>query len=420
MKLTRYIPKLKFRFIHTLTIVAVGLMVMTLASCDSTTPEIKYLDQPDDDTPVQRSVLVYMLADNSLGRDGYDRQNLADMIAAVRDGRTGGNRLIIYHDDRNADHPALKEVTPMGLRIIKEYDDTESSVSGSRMAQVIADFKAIAPAENYGLILWSHATGWLQTGIPDSYQNVTPAWIGQDKNDYMNVTTLARVLDGKGFDYIYFDCCHMSSVESLYELRGVADTFVGSCTELPAEGMPYYETLPYLMAEDADLIAAARATFNKYDNLTGSARTSTMSVINASALDGLADATRKLYALHPKLSASYAGQSFERAKAGGEPCYMFDFADYIGALYSSDASDSNFRRAYAEWLIALDECVEYQAATPYIFNTIRISAHCGLSTYILRRESDADTKGYKQLVWWRDVASALYAEDVQTDNTPAE
>lgn len=390
--------------------VAVLLAALLLSGCDNEKPSVI----PGEVTPetpagkVKRSVLVYLLSDNSLGVDGYDRGNLADMIAAAKAGRLDGNRLLIYHDDRAAAAPSLKEVTPMGLRVLKDYDNGVSSVSPERMEQAIADFKSIAPADRYGLILWSHATGWLQTSTPDS--GITPAWVGEDRGKYMNVTTLARVLDGEGFDYVYFDCCHMASVEALYELRGVTGKFAGSCTELPAAGMPYFETLPYLMAYEADLEGAARATFSAYDALSGVARTSTMSVVDASALDRLAEATKALYSLRPSLPANYAGQPFERPKYGNEPCWFFDFENYVEALYSNNPG-REMRRAYAEWLMALDDCVTYQAATPWIFNSLKIDSHCGLSTYILRREADADMKGYRQLAWWRDVASSLFTEE---------
>lgn len=383
----------------------------SLAGCDNEPPYLHpEVDPVGQETgKVGRSVLVYLLSDNSLGAGGYDRNNLADMIDAAKAGRLGGNRLLIYHDDRMADTPALKEVTPLGLKILKYYSKEESSVSPGRMEQAIADFKAYAPADRYGLIVWSHATGWLQTGLPDAKGGAKPLWVGEDSGQYMNITTLARVLDGKDFDYIYFDCCHMASVEALYELRGVAGTFVGSCAELPADGMPYYETLPYLMADEADLVGAARATFSHYDALEGTERTVTMSVIDASSLDRLADYTKALYSLHPSLPEDYTVQPFERPKFGGMPCYMFDFEDYVEGLYSS-SSDSELRRAYADWLLALNDCVVYQAATPWIFDTVKVDSHCGLSTYVLRRESDADNKGYRQLSWYTDVASCLFAK----------
>lgn len=383
-----------------------------LAGCDSDSPELIPVVDPSSQTPeeVDRAVFVYLLSDNSLGRDDFDRGNLADMIEAAKAGRLGNNRLIVYHDDYYADCPVLKEVTPLGLKILKYYDNSEASVSPGRMEQAIADFKSYAPARRYGLVLWSHASGWLQTGIAEPQTGATPLSFGDDKGKQMNVTTLARILDGKGFDYIYFDCCHMASVESLYELRDVTHKFVGSCAELPAAGMPYYETLPSLMPYDADLEGAAAATFATYDAMEGMARTLTISVINADGLEYLAQATKAIYSLHPQLPDNYTGQPFERPKYGGVPCYMYDLEHYVTALYSA-SPNSEMRRAYAEWLLALDECVTYQAATPWVFNTIKIDSHCGLSTYILRSETDAATHGYRQLSWYTDVASALFASE---------
>lgn len=387
------------------------------SGCAEDTPEVP---QPMPSKPSEpsseetgRAVLVYMLADNSLGNDGYDRANLADMIQAAREGKLAGNRLLVYHDDRHADTPALKEVTPLGLRILKYYDNDDRSVSPRRMAQVIADFKAMAPAGRYGLVFWSHATGWLQTGEPwPASSTAVPLWVGEDRGRYMNVSSLARILDGKGFDYIYFDCCHMASVEALYQLRHVADKFAGSAAELPARGMPYLQALPYLMKDDADLEGAALTTFSHYDALAGISRTATMSVVDASGLDALAQATRRLYSLRPTLPDGYAGQPFERRKVNGEPCYMFDFEDYVSALYANSGT-GEMRRAYADWLMALDGCVTYQASTPYIFNEIKVDSHCGLTTYILRRPEDVEVKNYNSLEWYADVASALFTVDEQ-------
>ena len=43
----------------------------------------------------------------------------------------------------------------------------------------------------------------------------------------MNISTLADILSkGPRFDYIYFDCCYMSSIETAYELRTVTDIIV--------------------------------------------------------------------------------------------------------------------------------------------------------------------------------------------------
>ena len=75
----------------------------------------------------------------------------------------------------------------------------------------------------------------------------------------MNVTTLARVLEDENFSFIYFDCCFMMSVETLYEMRNTAPVIAGSVTELPVDGMPYHLNLSSFFRQgSADLIQAAK------------------------------------------------------------------------------------------------------------------------------------------------------------------
>lgn len=354
---------------------------------------------------VGRSVLVYLLADNNLGgASKYDRNNTADMIEAAKRGDLQGNRLIIYHDDANASCPMLKEVTPRGLRIIKQYSNDIPSSDPSRLRNVVDDFKAYAPASKYGMIFWSHAMGWEFAKDPVPQGGASPLWLGDDRGRKMEVTDFASALHPAEFDYIYFDCCLMSSVESLYEMRHVADYFAGSCTELLAEGMPYGKTLPMLMADDADIVGAAAATFDYYDAMPGSSRSCTMSVIKSSELDQLAEASRELYELHPQLPENAYIQRFSN-----HTTYLYDFGDYISKLLpTGDAVRLDAARA--KWNAAIDKCVIYKAATPRVLGSIYIYYHCGLSTFPLRTASDATNAGYYTLQWYADVASALYAD----------
>ena len=118
-----------------------------------------------------RSVLVYMSANNSLGYltnendKVYDAADLEEMQRAAIAGDLGNSRLIVYHHARKS-AAELKEITVEGgIKTLKVYDTAESSSSVSRMEQVIDDFKHFAPAEKYGLVFWSHGSGWLQNGI---------------------------------------------------------------------------------------------------------------------------------------------------------------------------------------------------------------------------------------------------------------
>lgn len=352
------------------------------------------------DTP--RAVLVYMIANNSLGAASFDTADLNEMLIAAKQGDFGKSRLIVYHHAYNS-HPVLKEITPYGDRIIATYDSRTSSVSSDRMNRVISDFKREAPAQNYGLILWSHGSGWIENGLSNSGKSASPASsdmvapqsFGDDGGRYMNVTTLADVLQDKGFDYIYFDCCYMAGVEVAYELRHCTRRIVASATELPARGMPYDETLRHLLKPDADLIAAARATFDFYNSQSGMNRTCTISVIDTGALDALAGATRAVYEDNNTTSDGFTPQHFMTST-----CYLFDFGQYVGDLARNNPE---LKAGFDE---ALGNAVLFKASTPRLWDTLSLKHHSGLSTY-LPGFATTNRFNYDNLQWASDVASAL-------------
>ena len=130
--------------------------VMVLTGCSD------HEDGPAPECP--RAVLVYMVANNSLGAAHYDTDDLNEMAIAAKQGDFGDSRLFVYHHARNS-APVLKEITAYGERIVATYDKSASSVSSARMSRVVDDFRRYAPASRYGIILWSHGSGWIENGL---------------------------------------------------------------------------------------------------------------------------------------------------------------------------------------------------------------------------------------------------------------
>lgn len=390
-----------------------ALLLLPLASCgDDEEP------QPQEDSqeswkpgepPVEcaRTLLIYMAADNSLGLNRFDRSDMDEMELAASE-MPADSRVLVYHDASSGD-PELLEFSQSGWRHIKDYPGNDSGVratSPERMEEVFSDMRAVAPAHAYGLVLWSHGSGWDEQST--SRSQVQRRSFGQDyragensAGSTMSIPTLASALEGQGFDFVYFDCCFMATVETAYELRRCVNYIVGSTTELPADGMPYDINLPKLAAATPDLIGAAAATFEHYDALTGTSRWCTMSVIDCSQLDALASATRAAMATATCMPARTEVQPYTTYS----PCRVFDFADYIEKSLPADAD------ALERWRNALDRVVIYKANTPCIYEdgmsrrTIMLNSYSGLSSYVLECADDAQTAGYSRLQWWRDVAS---------------
>lgn len=358
-------------------------------------------DEPDPVKPPSRTVLVYMIADNSLGSSsfGVDADNLAQMDKAVAAGALGETgRLLVYHDGATAT-PELLEITAEGRRTLTAYSESESSVSESRMRQVINDMKSEAPADGYGLVLWSHGTGWIESstsrsGTPGA---VTQSF-GQDlhpTSTEMKVTTLASVLNGEGFEFIYFDCCFMATVEVAYELRDATPWIIASATELPVEGMPYTVNIHAMFAEELDLEQIAANTLDYYKSPEASYNSCTISLISTAALPELAAATRAIMLTGAIPEIYYRAMPFFRS--GGVNSHTYDMGHYISALPVS-------AQLLSAWESAYKKAVPYYGATPYSYG-LDMTDFTGLGCYIVKTSDDASLLGYRNQSWWKDVVS---------------
>ncbi|MDO4319665.1 MAG: clostripain-related cysteine peptidase [Bacteroidales bacterium] len=392
---------MKYNLRNYLCIIISG-MLATMASCgDDPEPNPQPVTKR-----VDRTLLVYMAANNSLGVDhqytdktipAADSEDLKEMQTAVAAGHLGDNRLLVYRSAHDGSD-ALYEMTKTGLVKIKDYTDGSISVSIARMTEVIDDTKEIAPADNFALVLWSHGNGWNNDGYDDPADK-RRTW-GEHQGKTMNITALSTALDGQGLEYIYFDCCYMGTVEVAYELRHAAPYIVASASELPRDGMPYDKTLRYLMRGAGSLTDAARITYEHYNAKTAPVdRTCTISVIETAGLDRLARATAAIYDVTP---LPHPAEHVTNYRGNSRRGYSIDFGEYVSAL----AVDSELPSSLTgEFDAALSAVVKYAAATERLWDDYVIYNHSGLATYVFNTSSDYETRGYRQLEWAVDVVS---------------
>lgn len=390
---------ISLKFLYRILTACVVSVVLVACGEDEPQPE-----RPP--VPTGRTVLVYMLASNNgLGYSDpydYDMQDIREMCRAAKNGDITDGRLIVFHSASNG-RQVLKEITSSGtVDTLKIYNDALIPQSAERMSEVLDDMAALAPAGDYGLILWGHGTGWLEDGISDeaSTASVRPYSYGSENNDRrkMNITSLASQLEGRGFSFVYFDCCYMASVEVVYQMRNVAPRIVAYPTEVLAFGMPYDQNVRHFFAREPELEEAARNTFAFYDAMSNPRyRMCTVSVINTAGLDRLAAAVRAIYSNNTTgVPAGYTPQPYTTSR----PYYYCDLGGYISALNADDERRREFEAALADVVVL-------ELATDRIWNTLAIREHSGLSTFIMNSDDDMNSKNYYRLSWFDDVASAL-------------
>ena len=126
------------------------MAVLFLASCTKDGEDPRY-------PHASRVVLVYMAGDNSLG--GYVQDNLEamrrGMASAPADSRT-----IAYVDTPDG-NPRLVEVTASGTKTLHAWPSPHNSASAATVREVVSLVRTLAPADRYGLVLWSHGLAWM-------------------------------------------------------------------------------------------------------------------------------------------------------------------------------------------------------------------------------------------------------------------
>ncbi|MCH5327012.1 MAG: hypothetical protein J1E29_07410 [Duncaniella sp.] len=376
------------RILYPILVIVSLLTVGCGDKADDPTPPV----EPDVD-PVSRTVLVYMVADNSLGNAAFDVADLREMMTAIGDGALNGGRLLAYWNCVQTEGgipPRLFEVTADGIKELKRYPDDTSiySVDPERISEVMTDFKSYAPADEYGIIFWSHANGWL--GAPSDAAGPKYRAFGDDRGYHITLPSLAGALEGQQFAFIYFDCCLMGNIETVYELRRFAPVIAASPTELGVEGMPYDQTLRYFFLPEPDVVGAARTTFERYSS---NGMECQLAVYSTAGLDRLAEESRTVIsaATDPFTPEVNSLQRYVKPRDYNSSVDMRDYYDLLGAT--------------ASWHTAFDSVVLWKAATRRAIGdfTVDPDAFCGLGSHAPRSESDLNYRGYADLAWCKYV-----------------
>lgn len=375
---------------------AVFLAITGLASCGSSDEPAP---GPDPSAPGQRTVLIYSIGSNSLQSDlAADREEMEASAKSITGLCRDVNVLIYFLDHDNA--PALYELKPedSSFHLVKQYDRSRFSTDPQRISEVISDAARLRPAANYGLVMSSHATGW----SPDFSTHTVPVKksFGQDKyegaSDYCDITELAEAIPDGMMDFIWFDCCYMSSIEVAYQLRDKCETMVAYPTEVWQWGMPYDKTLPLIASVKPRLREAAEELFNWYEQKGMAA---TIAVLDMAEIEGVARTAHAIYAAGIRPSATGLLKYSRRAIGP-----FYDFGQYTREHVSGNADSEKLR---ADFAATMDKFVTLALATPYDLNDNpwNLDNYSGLSCHMPETTNQASEDYYHTLDWSKAVYS---------------
>ena len=203
---------------------------------------------PDPPQTADRTVLVYMAADNSLSwRGDFGNKNLGQIVRAM-DGLKGN--MLVYIDLPSEGATLYKIEGDGKTKTVVEKYGVENSASTEVLQRVLNTSMQKYPAKSYGLVLWSHGKGWVPSDLniqgmrsrPESgdvsgtavsgsekelWRPMENALVtktfGADGSSEMEIPDMAAILPkDRKLDFLIFDACFMSCVEVAYDLRHAA------------------------------------------------------------------------------------------------------------------------------------------------------------------------------------------------------
>lgn len=365
-----------------------GVLACLFIACHDSTEE-----PPE---PADRTVLIYMAADNSLS--SHASKNLQQILAGASGNSLNGGNLLVYIDARNA-APVLVRVVPegggrMAADTVRVYDE-QNSASQRVLRGVIDEVVSRYPAQSYGLGLWSHGSAWMPTDTEIRMRS-----FGDDNGSVLDLNDLRDALPDRVFDFIFFDACYMGSVEVAYALKDKADYVLASPTEVIGSGFPYETIIPFFFKATPELERAAAAFFDYYDAQSGLYRTATVSLVATAGLPALADFVRTALKSHADWRTEQPSLLDDV-----QPCdylysrrVLYDLKDFIVRL--APETEAAFGPVFAGAVPYARSTATCYFARPGVMKPTA-DVH-GLSMFVMGCYPALDD-WYKQLDWYRAV-----------------
>ncbi|GEM_PF-426662 len=242
--------------------------------------------------------VVYMAADNDLEYEavidfneleGVDYTGKPVSIIVLLDrnpaydssnGNWSGTRLYEIQSDNSGVDGIIKskELSCPELDLGSGCTTNLNTASTDVLEKVIDFVQAEYSAENYGLIVWGHGTGW-RGGIGEAASSKAFA-VDDTAGTYMTNAAFGQSLEEKDFTIIGFDTCYGGIIETAYEIKDSAQCMIASESSIPARGWDYYSLFTTFLNTDLSASSFCDQTVTQFKNQYSGEEKCTISVID--------------------------------------------------------------------------------------------------------------------------------------------
>ena len=402
----------------------------------------------DTDSVNKQTILVFYPWTGSksyTGLLGYLQNNIDSICDGIIDRKGLNNsRVLVFLSDKY-NHSTLYDLqynatTKSVDRVpLKEYEGA-SYASAEGIADIMNEVKTKASALNYALIVGVHGCGWTYASDWSKYPDYARPSVtrpsdsalngysatgysatgissfsgiqfGPDPNapltrffgsvslaeNAMDISTLAEGIRESGLkmQYILFDACYMSNIETAYELKDVTNYMIASGSEIMAAGLPYRSMWSYLNSSTPNYSSIVSTSVNFYKN--SSAPFCNLAAIDCRQVEKLAGVMKDINAEY-QLSASVSLDSIQHLD-GFRPNLFYDLETYVDSLHPSGYLLDQFKSQLKLTIKASDHTDEAYTCI-YSSDSFKIKNYCGITISDPSQHSVA-IKGREKTGWWK-------------------
>ena len=386
-------------------------------------------------TPPAKSnhTLMFLFLGTSLDR--YFKTNIEDAKAAIKGGVLGNSNRVLFFRQSSATKAYIGELCYDATtgecaerRVVDNISISASQATAEDLAGYINMMSTEAPADRYGMVMAGHGQAWIQrealktpnggiSAFGTTFSEWTPApgseatrAYGENNTQY-DITEIAEAIELSDItlDYILFDACFMSNIETIYDLRNSANYIIASPCEIMGRGFPYERTLPHMFADNGmstDYIKAAESYYIYYrDEYVGQSRCGSIAVIDCSKIEPLADITAEIVDWK-----RYYDRKELQTYEGQKEHYFFDFGQWANVVAKDEESAHAFNEQFNKVIIAKYSLESfYSAYGTYGTYPIDLDVYSGMTTSVPTESSYF--YNMKETNWYQHLRPDTLNED---------
>lgn len=267
---------------------------------------------------------------------------------------------------------------------LRKYTITSSDLTtSSGIAGILNNIISSSRTEKYAMIIGCHGMGWLPKESAEYAAPIRRSYVKPYKmtrfyghssdTDYQTeISELSEGIEATSvkMDFLLFDDCYMSNIETAYQLRHATRYLIASTSEMMIAGIPYDKTAISLIRRDYQKLCNAFLNFySNYQTPCG-----TLAVTDCEQVESMANTMKRINEEYPDGMSRTAGiQKLD----GFYPTVFFDFGDYVANLCEDEKLLSVFNQQ-------LDRLVPYKVHTSTYYSVFtdrqtKINAFSGLT-----------------------------------------